>query len=212
MKCSISFLSLFAWIALLAGHCALTAPLPSDVCHQASPVARKFFTIDRFLFFSENANNFETYRILNLSSGAITSRHNWTDFSAQVKESPMWAFTLDVADEGCASEAPTSPYCARVRYFENLVVVRGESRQLAFMRLEGSGSGISLVPVQDPSSNFIEMQVLLKHLDKFGYVSSLTIDKKRGQYASTHFGLLSQICLTTIRHQGKRKYPSLKDA
>lgn len=206
-NCPLSvFLLLLLTTPFLHRHHVLMAPLLSaEVCSMSTPVARKFFVLDQFLFLSENADNFDTYRLLNLSSGAITSRHPGSDFSSQMRESLTWAFMLDVAEGRCASEPLDSPYCTRVDDYRNLIVVRGASRQLIFMRLQGSGSDVSLVAVEDVNSNFIEMQVLVKHLDKFGYVSSLTFNQKEDHYLSTHFGLLRQLCLTNIRHRGQSK-------
>jgi len=119
---------------------------------------------------------------------------------------------FDVMDGQCASEQLNSPYCNRVGHLQNLVVARDSTRELIFMRLQGSGRDVSFDVAKD-ANNFIEMQALLRQLDKHGFVSSVTFHQKTNQYLSTHYGLLGQICVTTIinKYQSEYKLSSLID-
>ena len=209
------------WLVLMTCFCfALTnfsiswaAPLlVDDICTSSGPVAQKFFTIGQLVFLSDNADQFATYRIYNHSSGAITNRYGINDLipsRLSNGESLQWAYMFDLSPKQLTSYCSiSSQYCDRLVSLQGIIVVQISNQALLFMRFQPNSSNPLVVLGQDV---FIEMQALLKHLDHFGYTSSLAFDNAKGHFVSTHYGLMAQICVTTTRYQdkGKMSYSTL---
>ncbi|OTF82322.1 hypothetical protein BLA29_010873 [Euroglyphus maynei] len=56
-----------------------------------------------------------------------------------------------------------------------------------------------LIELNDDDEPFLEFESLIKHLDTFGSISSITFDNHNNHYYSTHFVRLNQICMTRIQ-------------
>lgn len=213
------FTSSFLFILLASispGHTAPPSATSSPCSSGAGGAISKFFILGDLLFVSANIDHFDNFRVLNLSSGLTTATQKVTGLlpsssGAIGSASLLWAFLYDPIVANCRVKIPTVPgrfdadrYCARVVNMRGLVVARLSSQTLLFLR-PNNGKFMSV----DDAGNFLEMHALLKHLDKYGLTSSLTYSQERNLFVSTHYGRHGQICLTTARHQGYRKWPCL---
>src|SRR5699024_11187884 len=162
-----------------------------------------FFVLGDLLFVTDNVDHFETFRVLNLSSGAITATaHKVTRLLPGVSSNTLlWAFLYDAHGGNCRlpqlrSSASFDPerYCARVVNMRGTVVARLSNQRFLFL----STNNGKFVEVTD-TNNFLEMRMLIKHLDKYGLVSSLTFAQDSIQFVSTHYGRHAQVCLTKER-------------
>lgn len=104
----------------------------------------------------------------------------------------------------------TNAYCSRLAALKNIVIARehGTDQKLVFLKRSRRGGGDGASPsrpqfsLAHDSSNFLEFKVLVKQLDSYGYISSLTFEQFSDQFVSTHFGRKNQICLTHAKHGG----------
>lgn len=212
-------LALRVLVALCLGLAAQCAPVPSsDLCHSTSLMASKFFLLDELVFFTDNADRFEAFRTFNLSSGSLSNLfevgtlipdflHNEQDTSSQ---SLLWAFRYDVmvghclVNESFGREHDRDQYCGRVSQLKGLVVGCLSSRKLVFLR-----HNMGKLVLAHDQNNFLEIHAVVKHLDRFGYISSLTFDQRTDYFVSTHYGLLLRVCMTVARHRTQcRCFPS----
>lgn len=118
-----------------------------------------------------------------------------------------WLFTFDVLLEPCyLRQFQAVHYCSRLARLKNIVVARVHSNS-------NDGGLIFLQRIFDPSrnhnlsvqplfvlaqdyDNFFEFKSLIKHLDSYGRISSVTFEQNNNRFATTHFGREAQVCLT----------------
>lgn len=186
-----------------------TLSVPQDPnCANPLPIANKFFVLSDLLFFTSNGDHFESFRVMNLSSGVSTSELQVANvLPVSTSQSLLWAFLFDPII--CRLAKNTSEqqhmiffsdrYCARMINLRGLIVARLINQTVLFLR---SNNG-KFTSTSD-SVHYIEMSAVLKHIDKSGFTSSLTFDQQSNQYLSTHYGRYDQICITTV-HQKECK-------
>lgn len=177
-------------------------------CASPMPIASKFFVLSDLLFFTSNGEYFETFRVMNLSSGESTTELSVSNLLQGISmQSLLWAFLYDPAGVNCRLKGIPEPvpfdpdrYCARVVNLRGLVMARLSNQTMLFLR-SNNGKFTSMTD----ANNYIEMHALVKHLDQYGLTSSLTFVQKSNHFVSTHYGRHAQICITTVMHQ--KKYP-----
>lgn len=180
-----------------------------DYC-QEDVETGKFFILNHLIFFTQNPGYFENFRIYNFTSGLVTpvfdangllpvSMRNQEEKQQKLGENGppklLWMFMFDVNGDQCLNgKLPNNEqYCSRVNSMKGLIVGRFTNQELTFMRY----SSEHLISVHDVN-NFLEMQILFKHLDQYGNTGSVTFDQSIDLYVTTHYGRQSQICMTII--------------
>lgn len=178
------------------------------ICQQAT-MARRFFTLNEMLFFTINSEVFKTFRALNLSSGSISNeylissmltRNNDPFLEAKtIGNDLIWAFMFNVKIKHChlVANVNLNNYCDRVKQMSQLVVAMLSNRFILFMRYDGKNFGYTI-----DKNNFLEFRFLIKHLDRYGYINSLTHDPVGDQFITTHSGRHKHICLTLTYFNG----------
>lgn len=188
-----------------------TTPDPQSIrlnCDSHLPIANKFFVLGDLLFFTSEGDYFESFRVMNLSSGVSTAELEVSKMlPVTASNSLLWAFLYDPVNCRVTKTVPEhltfdqDRYCARVVNLRGLVVARLLNQTVLFLR---SNNGKFILT--SDTVHYIEMSATLKHIDKSGFTSSLTFVQQSNQYVSTHYGRHGQICITTVLHQRKCKY------
>lgn len=198
-----------------------------DFCWEKIRVTKFFHFHDQIFFTTNSLHFYDNFRLFNITNGRLSPEFQIPNFGSTTNDDNnqqqlriLWAFTFDSSiDDYCllnggndggrlsnsngSSSSSSSAankkysYCVRIRKLSNTIVAQLSDMNVIYLSYR-NGHLIELN--DDDDEPFFEFESLVKHLNTFGSISSITFDNHNGNYYySTHSIRLNQICMTRIQ-------------
>ncbi|KAH9527105.1 hypothetical protein DERF_001148 [Dermatophagoides farinae] len=198
-----------------------------DFCWEKIRVTKFFHFHDQIFFTTNSLHFYDNFRLFNITNGRLSAEFQIPNFGSTTNDDNnqqqlriLWAFTFDSSiDDYCllnggndggrlsnsngSSSSSSSAankkysYCVRIRKLSNTIVAQLSDMNVIYLSYR-NGHLIELN--DDDDEPFFEFESLVKHLNTFGSISSITFDNHNGNYYySTHSIRLNQICMTRIQ-------------